>query len=329
MQGRMGSRVRLSDDTLHTTILSAGVIIIGVVLALASPHFMTAPNVIVILQTMSVLAIASIGQTLVIVSGGFDLSIGGVLPLSGVIFATVANVVPGTMSTLVAVVAALAVGVVFGLLNGFFITKLRINPLITTLGSFSIAGGAAYLVNAGQITVLAKSESSILAGPAFGYITWDVVIFVGLAILASLVLHMTIWGRRIYALGGNREAVRRAGVKTDRATIWIYVWCSALAALAGVVATSQLQAGSASTDVNAALSTVTAVILGGATLTGGVGTIHGTILGSLLLGVIANGLNLLQIDSFYQTVLTGVILLLAVGTTRLRESLFRTERPST
>ena len=328
MTTRIGSRVRLTDDTMQTTILTAGVIVIGVVLAFATPHFLTAPNVIVILQTMSVLAIASIGQTLVIISGGFDLSIGGVLPLSGVVFATVANVVPGPLSTVIAVLASIGIGVAFGLLNGVFITKLGVNPLITTLGSFSIAGGAAYLVNAGQITVLAKPESSVLAGPAFGTITWDVVIFVGLAVLASLVLHLTIWGRRIYALGGNREAVRRAGVKTDRATIWVYVWCAALAALAGVVATSQLQAGSASTDVNAALSSVTAVILGGATLTGGVGTIHGTILGSLLLGVIANGLNLLQIDSFYQTVLTGVILLLAVGTTRLRGSLSRTERPN-
>ncbi|MEV7605996.1 ABC transporter permease [Paenarthrobacter sp. NPDC089322] len=305
------------------TILVAVLVLLCAVLALTSNRFLSTGNVVAIFQAMAVLCIASIGQTLAIITGGFDLSIGGVLPLAGIVFATTVNTVPGPVGVVVAIFAALAIGAAVGLVNGFFITKLKVNPLITTLGTLSVAGGAAFLFNNGVTTIVSSPAAKGLTGPVFGRLTWDVVMFIGLALLTTLILHYTIWGRIMYALGGSREAVRRAGIRADRATTSIYIASGCFAAFAGVIAASQLQAASPTSYSNAPLSTITAVILGGAALYGGRGTILGTVLGSLLLGVIANGLNLLQINTFYQTIITGAVLLLAVGLTKIRDSFSR------
>ncbi|WP_113699737.1 ABC transporter permease [Nonomuraea lactucae] len=313
----------INDDTLATLTLLLAIAGVGAYLTAAADDFLSMSNIITILQTIAVIGIASIGQSFAIFSGGFDLSVGGILPLTGVLFAVIANQGSGPGGLLTALIAALAVGGGVGLANGLIITKGRINPLITTLGTLSVCGGAAFLFNNGITTPIEDVAASVLAAPALGRLTWDVVIYLMIVVIASLVLGVTVLGRRIYALGGSREAARRAGIDVDRLTISVYVLSGVFAALAGVVAASQLQAGSPSSYSTIPLQTITAVILGGASLYGGYGAIHGTFLGVLLIGVIANGLNLLQINTFYQQIITGLVLLIAVGLTRARATLMR------
>lgn len=320
-QDRTVHRIRglANQDVVHILVITLVLVAVSLYLTVATDRFLTTPNLVAILQTMAVLCIASIGQTLVLLIGGFDLSVGGVIPLAGVVYAVVANSTDGAGGVLRGVAAACAVGVAFGLLNGVLVTKLQINPLITTLATMSLAGGAAFLFNDGITTVLMNPDATVFSASITEVVSWDVVIVIAVALGAAFVLHMTVAGRIVYALGGNAEAVRRSGIRADRAMISVYVASGLLAAVAGVVATSQLSAASPDAYSDAALTTVTAVVLGGTALTGGRGLVLGTVIGSLLLGVIANGLNLLQVDTFYQTIVTGVVLLLAVVLTKLRD----------
>lgn len=311
-------------STLQMTILVTVLVVLGAALSFASPNFLTTVNIVAIFQTMAVLCIVSIGQTVAILSGGFDLSVGGVVPLAGIVYALVSNAASGPAGVIAGIATALATGAFFGAMNGVFITKLRINAMITTLGTLSVAGGAAYVVGQGQTIVTANPDATVFSEPALGRVSWDVLTLVALVIIGSLMLHYTISGRVVYALGGSRVAARRAGIRVNGATIGVYIVSAGLAAFAGVIATSQLDAASPSAYTNSALSSITAVILGGAALTGGRGTIIGTVVGSLLLGVIGNGLNLLQINTFYQTIITGCVLLIAVGFTRLKDVFART-----
>ena len=281
----------------------------------ATPHFLTYSNAINILSNVTVIGIVSLGQALAIISGGFDLSVSGALPLGAVVFALLSN---AGLSTPVAILLVVVVGALVGLFNGLIVTKLGINPLITTLGSMSITIGLAYTLSRGITVPFKDLEAGILADKTFGDISYYVLAFVFLSIAMYLILRNTVFGRMVYAIGGNREASRLAGMRVDLVTTLIYVICSALAAFSGVVVASQLLAGSASVGAEAALSSIAAVILGGASLMGGVGGIPGTLIGVLVLGTIANGMALMQVPAFYQQIATGAILLLAVGFGRLR-----------
>ncbi len=199
-------------------------------------------------------------------------------------------------------------------------TKLGINPLITTLGTLSITVGAAYSLSSG-VTIPLAATSAGCSPIRPGRASVHLIAFVLLSIITFLMLRFTVFGRMLYAIGGNREASRLAGMRVDLVTILVYVQCAALAAFAGVVVASQLLAGSATVGTDAALTSIAAVVLGGASLTGGVGGIPGTLIGVLVLGTIANGMALLQVPAFYQQIATGVILLLGVGFARLRETL--------
>lgn len=264
---------------------------------------------------MSVIGIVALGQALAIISGGFDLSVSGTLPLGAVIFALVSNVGLGVP---LAMLLAITVGAFVGLVNGLIVTKLQINPLITTLGTLSISVGLAFTVSRGVTIPFADLDAGVLANKTVGGLSYYLVAFMLLSTAAFFVLRFTVFGRMLYAIGGNREASRLAGMRVDLVTIAVYVQCGSLAAFAGVVVASQLLAGSATVGTDAALSSIAAVILGGASLTGGIGGIPGTLIGVLVLGTIANGMVLLQVPAFYQQIATGAILLLGVGFARLR-----------
>lgn len=281
------------------------------------PDFFTTDNLSGVLSTSAALGLVTIGQAYAIVSGGFDLSVGGVVPLAAVVFGKVSE----GHSVGVAVLAAVLSGMAVGLGNGIIIAKFKINPLITTLATLSIVGGIAYVVTDGLTVILSNPSASFLGDIAFGQVQWGVILFVGVAITATIVMRYTTYGRAIYAVGGNREAAELAGIRVDAVSGSVYLISGACAALAGVVLASQLLAAAPNLGTDTPLNSVTAVILGGAALTGGVGGVPGSVLGVLLLGTVANGLALQQVSSFYQTIATGVILLLAVSFARLREVL--------
>lgn len=311
-------RRRLLRAGLQVLGIGAFYILILIFFSLASPEFLTYSNVLNVLTNVSVIGIVALGQALAIISGGFDLSVSGVVPLGAVAFALFVNTgIPVPL----AILAIIAAGACVGLVNGLIVTKLGINPLITTLGTLSISVGSAYSLSSGVTIPFSNPDAGVLADQAWSGVSYYLLAFVLLSLAAFLALRFTVFGRMLYAIGGNREASRLAGMRVDLVTISIYMQCAALAAFAGVVVASQLLAGSATVGTDAALTSIAAVVLGGASLTGGVGGIPGTLIGVLVLGTIANGMVLLQIPAFYQQIATGVILLLGVGFARLREML--------
>lgn len=295
--------------------LSTFYVLVIVFFSITSPQFLSFSNALNILSNVTLIGIVSIGQALAIISGGFDLSVTGTVPLGAVTYAILVNHgIPIPIAMFMAVLS----GSTIGLANGLIITKIGINPLITTLGTLSIGAGLAYTVTNGLTTSLTNFDATVLANTTVGGISYYVIAFVLLAIAGWLMLRNTVFGRMLYAIGGNREASRLAGIRVDLITTMVYVISGSLAAFAGVVITSELFAGSPTVGSDAALSSIAAVILGGAALTGGVGGIPGTIVGVLVLGTISDGMALLAVPAFYQQIATGAVLLLAVGFGRFR-----------
>jgi len=293
-------------------------VLVLIFFSIEAPHFLQYSNFALILADVAVIGIVSIGQAIAIISGGFDLSVSGTLPLGSVAYADLVN---HGVNYPLAVFIVILIGAGVGVVNGFIVARLGINPLITTLGTLSIAGGLAYTITNGVTIPFTYPSAGVWGNPAFERVQWGVVALVVLAVAGTLVLRYTVYGRSLYAIGGNKEASRLAGMRVNLLTASVYIVSGGCAAFAGVVIASQLLAGSASVGSDSNLLSITAVILGGAALTGGVGGIPGTMLGVLLLGTIANGMALMQVQTFYQQIATGCVLLVAVGFGRLRSYL--------
>jgi ribose transport system permease protein len=291
--------------------------IVLVFFSLKLDNFVTTANVETILDGATLLGIVAVGQTFLIVGGGFDLSVGGVVPLGAVVFGTTV----GRLGLVPAMLVTVVVGAGVGLVTGLIVVYGKINPLITTLGMLSIAGGAAYIVVDGQTNELTSSAAGFWGNSAPLGLQTGTWAFIGLAIVGGLVLKFSVYGRSVYTIGGNREAAELAGLRVNAIAISTYVLTAACAAFGGAISASQLLASAPDIGTDTTLNSIAAVVLGGAALTGGVGGMSGTILGVLLLGTIADGLALLQVASFYQTVITGAVLLVAVGFSRARDVL--------
>jgi len=312
---RLGER--LERSAVHgTQILGVGGFYIALLIFFSAraDNFLTWSNTVNILSNVAVIAIVSLGQALVLISGGFDLSVSGAVPLGGIIYTVAAN---DGHSVLVSTCMAVGAGVGLGLANGLIITKVGINPLVTTLATLSITSGLAFTVSDG-ITITLDDPAKAPMGIELWGMPRYVWVAIGLSLVAFVVLRYTVFGRMLYSLGGNREATRLAGLRVDAITVLVYVISGALASFAGVTLVHQLLAGAPTVGGDAALQSIAAVILGGASLAGGTGGIPGTLLGVLVLGTVANGMALMQVPTFYQQIATGVILLLAVGLGRLR-----------
>lgn len=307
---------------IRAAIQSVGIGLFFVVVCLyfssRSEFFLTVSNIAGIAAVAAPLGIVAIGQTMAIVSGGFDLSVGGTLPLGAVVFGLVANSIPLVWATLLAA----SVGGGVGLLNGLIIEKLHINPFICTLATLSVTGGAAFVITDGQPREL-PVDAGFWGDRVAGELQYGVVAFAVVALVASGLLRYTRLGRAIYAIGGNREAAELAGIRCSAIVQGVYVAGGMLTGFAGAVTASQLLAAAPNVGSNAALGSIAAVIVGGAALSGGSGGAIGTVLGILLLGSISNGLTILQVNSYHQTIWSGFMLLVAVAFGRVREILLR------
>jgi len=309
-------RREMIDRAIQFLGLGTFYVVILAFFSISTPNFMQYSNAINILSNVSVLGIVATGQAIAIISGGFDLSVSGTVPLGAVAYAAMVN---RPINIAEATLLVLAIGAAAGLGNGLIITKIGINPLITTLGTLSIGAGLAFTFTNGLTTPLKDLNAGIWGSTAFAGITFDIIALLVLGLLSFLALRYTVFGRSVYAIGGNREAARLAGIRVDLISTVVYMISGALGAFAGEVVTSQLLAGSPTVGSTMALSSIAAVILGGAALTGGEGGIVGTLLGVLVLGTIANGMALMHVPTFYQQIATGVVLLLAVGFGRFRQ----------
>lgn len=275
----------------------------------ATNRFLTADNLKAILTGLAPDGLIAIGMTFVIITGGFDLSVGSTLALGGYV-ASVA--VLGGYSATTAIALGLLSGAVVGVINGLIITKVRVNPLVTTLGTMTIVRGIVLVETQGRVmTGFPQSFRQLGEGAAMG-IFYPVIIFLVLAVIADLLLRHSRFLRQNYYVGGNEEAARLSGIDVDRVRIVMYVITGMLAAMAGVITTAKNDSASPIAGTGAELRVIAAVVIGGASLNGGVGTVLGTFLGLLLTGMIANGLGFMSVSFYAEGIITGLILIVAV-----------------
>ena len=286
-------------------------LVIAVGLSIVSHNFLTVDNLLNVMRQASINALIAFGMTLVILLGGIDLSAGSVLALSSVI---IASLLTSGMPAGLATLAGLVAGGLMGLVNGLVISKGKVAPFIATLGSMTVLRGLALVLSNGSPLSSFNSDFFSLLGG--GYIARlvpiPVVLMLVMFAIFWVLLRKTVFGRHIYATGGNAESAKLSGVKVDRIQLYVYTISGVMAALAGVVLTSRLNSAQPTAGTGYELDAIAAVVLGGTSLTGGRGWIFGTLVGALLIGVLNNGLNLLDVSSFYQQVIKGGVILLAV-----------------
>jgi len=309
----LSRRLRVGQDT--SLGLLAILVLLAAVLSFASPYFLTATNLLNIGRGIAIVGIVAVGETIVIISGGFDLSVGSTMAASGM---AAGWLVTQGIPLPFAFAAAIAIGIVVGLLNGTIISYGRINPLITTLATLAIVRGLGYVISGGRELIM--SHPGFLAigvGTVFGIPTIVILLVAVFAIFAWL-MPRTLYGRYAYAIGSSARAAQRAGVPVARWRIAYYLTSGALAAVAGLVFVARTGNAQPSAALGIELDVITAVILGGTSLTGGRGKLWGTFVGLVLLGVINNGLILIGVKAFWQQVVKGGILLVAVLYDELR-----------
>jgi ribose transport system permease protein len=296
-------------------------VLMTVALSVMSEHFLTTDNGLTILRQVSINMCLSLGMTLVILSGGIDLSVGAILGFSGAIAAGLLKnglTIPALgvhvqFTTSGAILAGVLVGAVLGWHNGVAITRFRLPPFIATLGMLSIARGLAFLWTGGfPITGLGASFGTIGTGAWLG-IPVPVWIMVALVAVFLVVTKRTRFGRHLYAVGGNARAARLTGLNVDRIKVAVYTLAGALAGVAGLIVTSRLDSAQPNAGLSYELDAIAAVVIGGTSLSGGRGTVFGTVLGCLIIGVLNNGLFLLDVSPFWQLVIKGYVILVAVA----------------
>jgi ribose transport system permease protein len=290
-------------------------VLLCVLMAVFAPNFMEVANVLNVLKQVSITAILAAGMTVVILTGGIDLSVGSTLALSGVLSVMLSN---AGVNPIVSMLAGAGVGCVVGAINGYFTAATKLPSFIVTLGSMTYVRGLAYVISGGYPIVLQNTTFKFVgAGYIFG-IPAPIYIMATVYVVMFFMLKYTMFGRHIYAIGGNEEAARLTGIKVEKTLIGVYSISGLLAGTAGVVMAGRLFSGQPMVGVGAELDAIAAVILGGTSFVGGFGRIQGTIVGVLIMGVLTNGLTLLNVDYYWQLVVKGAVIVAAVLLDRLR-----------
>jgi fructose transport system permease protein len=286
--------------------------------SLKSGQFLQGPNLSLVLQQVVEVGVLAIGQTLIILTAGIDLSCGAVMAF-GLIVMTKLAVVSG-----VPAIPAIGLGILvcagFGLLNGTLVTKIRLPAFIVTLGTLNIAFALVHIYSNEQ-TIANPPKAMLFFGRTFSVggtdVTYGVVLMLALYALAWFVLSQTAWGTRVYAVGNNPEATRLSGIRTDRLLISVYVAAGVIYGIAALLLVARTEVGDPNAGQTDNLDSITAVVLGGTSLFGGRGNVIGTLIGALIVGVFRNGLVLIGVSSVYQTLITGILVILAVSVDQL------------
>ena len=296
--------------------------VLVVIMSVASPYFLEPQNIFNVLRNMSTISIMAIGMTMVIITGGIDLSVGSVLAMTAMLTARL--MVQFGMSPWLALLAGLVAGAMVGGINGLIITKVQVNPFITTMGMMSICRGLTYLLASGLVGTVAsnmpmRNEALNFLGAGYiGPVPFPVIEMVILVVLGSLFLANTVLGRQIYGVGSNEQASRLSGVDVDRVRLFCYTMAGLLAAYAGVMTAGLLSTAATNAGIGTELDVIAAAVIGGASLSGGEGTVYGAVLGAAIMAVLRNAFVLLGLPVYLQTVSIGVVIILAVALDRLR-----------
>lgn len=282
-------------------------------LSIAEPNFISLSNIISILLLTSVYALIAFGESLVILTAGIDLSVGSVVGLSGVVAALLLDGHSSPGWVLLSVFAGIAAGVAVGLFNGVLVAFVNLPSFVTTLGTLSMALGVAYVISSGrQISIDSDAFLNISGGRVFDIPAPIVIIFCAFAVLWGFLAYSR-WGRFVYAVGGNIRAAYVAGLPVRKILLSVYVISGALAGLAGVILSSEVTVGVASNGSGYELVAIAAPVIGGISLAGGRGSLFGTLFGVVLLGTIDNGMTILNVSPFYQHIIRGAIIVVAVS----------------
>ncbi len=303
-------KIKLIISRFQSLIL---LIVFAVIVSLLSDRFLTISNIFNVLRQTSINAVLAVGMTFVILTGGIDLSVGSIYAFSSAITVYLLGI---GYHPVVAVFSGLLLGTVIGSINGFFITKGKLQPFIVTLATMTIFRGATLVFTEGRpINAGYEKNAELFSKIGSGYflnIPIPIWIMLVAIILGYFILKKTTLGRYVYAIGGNEEATKLSGVNVTKIKVLVYSISGFLAALAGIIIAARLSSAQPTAGQGYELDAIAAVVLGGTSLSGGVGTILGTIVGALIIGILNNALNLLDITSYYQLLIKGVVILVAV-----------------
>lgn len=305
----MQNKTKIELITKYRTILV--LIFICIIASLISPVFFSLSNFTNVIRQTSIIAILASGMTFVILTGGIDLSVGSVLALSG---AVGAGVMQSTNSLFLSILSILFLGSILGLSNGFLITKFDMPPFISSLAIMVITRGATLVYTNGYPLPITNSQFRFIGRGSFFGVYIPILILIIVYILSIYLLNNTKFGRYVISTGGNEEATRLSGINVNKIKMLVYMLSGFLAAIAGLILTARLSSAQPTAGSGLELDAIAAVILGGTSLSGGLGTISGTLIGSLILGVLNNILNLANVNPFYQDIVKGLVIIIAVIT---------------
>ncbi len=290
-----------------------GLIVFSIVISFLSDRFLTSSNAFNVLRQASINAILAVGMTFVILTGGIDLSVGSIFAFSG---AMTAYLVGTGYNFIIAIIIGLLFGALIGLINGFFISKGKLQPFIVTLAMMTIFRGATLVFTNGKpISAGSGQNADLFSKIGNGYIFGipnPIIIMIIVIAIGYFILTKTTIGRYVYAIGGNEEATKLSGVNVTRVKLFVYGMSGLLSALAGIIITARLASAQPTAGTGYELDAIAAVVLGGTSLAGGVGSVLGTIVGVLIIGILNNALNLLNVTSYYQLLAKGLVILIAV-----------------
>lgn len=308
-------KTKMKENQNLGTILA--LIILMIFVSILNPAFLQSNNLLNLMRQLIINGFIALGMTFVILTGGIDLSVGSTLALTSAIFA---GLLQNGMNTGLAILIALVLGLVLGLLNGILITKGKLAPFIVTLATMTIFRGLTLVYTDGRPIAGPRDDFAFkfLGKGQFLGIPFQVILFILAFLVLRMILNKTALGRKIYAVGGNEKASFISGINIDKVKIWVYVISSLMAVLSGLVLTSRLNSAQPTAGAAYEMDAIAAVVLGGTSMTGGSGSLTGTLIGILILGVLNNGLNLLGVSSFYQQIVKGIVILIAVLIDRKR-----------
>ena len=290
-------------------------ILICILFAVLTPNFLTENNIINVVRQASINIVLAAGMTFVILTGGIDLSVGSVLGLTAVI-AVVVSLVPSF--SWAAIPAALLAGLVIGVLTGMIVAYLGLPPFIVTLGTYTAIRGAAYLAAGGTTVINSQINFAWIGNGYLGPVPWLVVIALITIAVSAFILHGTVLGVHVYAVGGNAQAARLTGIPVPFVLIFVYGVSGLLSGLGGAMSASRLYSAQGQLGIGYELDAIAAVILGGTSFSGGIGNVFGTLVGALIIAVLNNGLTLLNVSFYWQLVIKGAVIVLAVTLDKLR-----------
>ena len=312
MQHTKDKNVNLKELLIKYKSLVGLVLLISIV-SILNPAFLSTKNILNILRQTSVNAVIAAGMTFVILTGGIDLSVGSILAISG---AVCASLMVSGQNMIIAVLIAIVIGGAVGFFNGFVIAKGKLQPFIATLATMTVLRGLTLVFTDGKPITLGSGELAVAFGQIGGGTMLDiptpVIIMIAVFLVCGYILNNTKMGRYTYALGSNEEATKLSGLNTDKIKIWVYTISGILASIAGIIITSRLYSAQPTAGTGYELDAIAAVVLGGTKLAGGKGKISGTIIGALIIGVLSNALNILDVSSYYQMMVKGAVILIAV-----------------